>query len=119
MPPEPDSISIVPPREVLAQLEKILAHKLFIHSVRLCKFLKVTVERTLAGEADNLKEYTIGRDVFDRGDKYDPHIDSIVRVEAQRLRRKLKQYYEGPGANDPVLLDFQPGSYAPAFGRRE
>ena len=54
-------------------------------------------------------------EVFDRTSDYDPNIDAIVRVEARRLRGKLKDYYEGPGRNDPVLIGLRPGSYVPIF----
>jgi adenylate cyclase len=54
-------------------------------------------------------------EVFDRTSQYDPSIDAIVRVEARRLRAKLKAYYEGPGRNDPVLIGLRPGSYVPVF----
>ncbi len=74
--------------EVQEQLNQILASPEFRGSARLQRFLRLAVERTLAGEADQMKEYNVGRDVFDRGAEYDPRIDSIVRVEAQRLRRK-------------------------------
>jgi serine/threonine-protein kinase len=54
-------------------------------------------------------------EVFDRTSKYDPNVDAIVRVEARRLRAKLKEYYNGPGRNDPVLIELRPGSYVPLF----
>ena len=54
-------------------------------------------------------------EVFDRTSEYDPNVDAIVRVEARRLRAKLKEYYEGPGRNDPVLIGLRPGSYVPIF----
>ena len=54
-------------------------------------------------------------EVFDRTSKYDPNIDAIVRVEARRLRAKLKAYYEGQGTVDPVLIGLRPGSYVPVF----
>src|SRR5258708_32094254 len=101
--------SAVPAAEVRACLDKILNSKTFINSKRLCKFLEFTVERTLAGKSNNLKEYALGRDVFERGDDYDPRTDSIVRVEAQRLRRKLKQYSEDAGREDRVVIRFRPG----------
>jgi TolB-like protein/Tfp pilus assembly protein PilF len=88
-------------------------------SERLCRFLTWTVEQTLRGEAEGIKQYVIGREVFDRGTDFDPRIDSIVRTEAQRLRRKLSEYYEGEGASDPILILFRPGSYVPAFRRRD
>ena len=64
------------------------------------RFLRLTVERALAGQSDELKEYLIGVEVFDRKQSYDPRVDPIVRVEARRLRAKLKAYYEGDGAGD-------------------
>jgi serine/threonine-protein kinase len=94
-------------------LEKILAHRLFSRSGRMARFLRLTVERALAGQADGLKEYLIGVEVFDRKPSYDPRIDPIVRVEARRLRSKLKAYYEGDGGADPVLIEFLSGTYVP------
>ena len=107
--------SLVPATEVRTQLDKVLASENFIKSVRLSRFLRLTVERTLAGHKDSLKEFTLGREVFDRRSDYDPPADSIVRVEARRLRRKLKEYYELAGRHDPVSIIFEPGSYVPAF----
>ena len=65
------------------------------------RFLRLAVERALAGQADELKEYLIGVEVFDRKASYDPRVDPIVRVEARRLRAKLKAYYEGDGCCRP------------------
>jgi adenylate cyclase len=75
----------------------------------------LTVERTLAGETAQISEYIVGRDVFDRDQRYDPQIDSIVRVEARRLRNKLREYYNGPGAADPVVIALPKGTYVPVF----
>jgi hypothetical protein len=102
--------SPVPAAEVRAQLGKVLDSINFIKSVRLSRFLRLTVERTLAGQAGSLKEFTLGKDVFDRRSDYDPRTDSIVRVEAQRLRRKLTEYYGHSGRHDAILIAFQPGS---------
>lgn len=103
------------PDEVRAQLARILADKQFLRSERLRRFLLMTVERTLSGDAERISEYHLGREVFDRNKNYDPRIDSIVRVEARRLRGKLTQYYKGAGAEDPVVIEFQQGSYVPVF----
>jgi serine/threonine-protein kinase len=108
-PPQPSA------EQIRAQLDSILKSKLFVQSERLCRFLRVAVERSLAGEADQIKEYMLGRDVFDRDHTYDPRVDSIVRVEARRLRVKLRQYYQDLGAADPVLINFRKGSYVPVF----
>ncbi len=103
--------------EVQTALQKILVSKQFSGSQRLCKFLTLVVDLTLAGDTGSVKEYTLAREVFDRGSDYDPRVDSIVRVEAQRLRQKLKQYYESAGRGDDVRIHFQPGSYVPLFLR--
>jgi TolB-like protein len=107
------------PDEVRAQLERLLSAPAFAGGNRHQRFLRYVVERTLAGEADQLKEYVLGLEVFDRSDGYDPRLDSIVRVEARRLRAKLEEYYAGPGADDPVVIGIPRGSYAPVFSARE
>jgi adenylate cyclase len=105
--------------EIQTQLGKILESALFIRSERLRRFLRVAVDRALAGETEGLKEYALGRDVFDRDEGYDPRIDSIVRVEATRLRKKIREYYLHPGSNDPVVIEFRRGSYVPAFAHAQ
>src|SRR5262249_24818114 len=83
------------------------------------RFLRMTVERALEGKAAELKEYLIGVEVFDRGAKYDPRVDPIVRVEARRLRSKLKAYYAGDGSDDPIAIEFVSGSYVPQIRSRD
>ena len=104
------------PAEIHGQLARILASNVFRGSPRLQRFLTLAVERTLAGETDQLKEYAVGRDVFDRGADYDPRMDSIVRVEARRLRRKLREFYR-TALNEPVVIGFPRGSYVAEFTR--
>ncbi|MEO8370815.1 MAG: hypothetical protein ABI806_16650 [Candidatus Solibacter sp.] len=94
-------------------MEKILAHRLFARSDRMARFLRLTVDRMMAGRAEELKEYLLGVEVFDRKESYDPRVDPIVRVEARRLRSKLKEYYEGDGSADAVRIEFVSGGYAP------
>lgn len=108
----------IEPGAVRQQLERILESEGFRKSARLIRFLRLSVERTLNGKPEELKEYILGRDVFDRGAEFDPRTDSIVRVEAARLRRKLRSYYEAaPG--DPVMISLAPGSYVARFKRTE
>jgi serine/threonine-protein kinase len=74
------------------------------------------VNRTIEGDLDSLKEFSIAMEVFDRSSDYDPNIDAIVRVQARRLRAKLTAYYEeGAGRGDPVLIALRPGRYVPLF----
>lgn len=96
-------------------LSRILESSIFTQSRRLSKFLRFTIETTLAGEGEMLKEYLIGTEVYQRKPTYDPTRDSIVRSEAHRLRRKLKEYYESLGKGDPVCIHYRPGSYVPVF----
>jgi hypothetical protein len=100
------------------ELSRILESSLFAQSDRLGRFLRFTVETTLAGQADALKEYLIGTEVYERNSSYHPSEDSIVRSEARRLRSKLKEYYDSVGKSDPVLIHYRPGSYVPVFRSR-
>jgi TolB-like protein len=97
------------------ELSRILKSPMFAQSDRLGRFLSFTVEATLSGSSDTLKEYLIGTEVYDRKPPYHPNEDSIVRSEARRLRGKLKEYYEAAGEADPVFIYYRPGSYVPVF----
>ncbi len=105
--------------EVRQQLERMLASQPFTAAPRLRTFLRYVVDRTLAGEGGQLKEYAIGVDVFERDAQYDPRIDSIVRVEAGRLRAKVDEYYGAEGVADPVIVRIPRGSYVPLFETRD
>jgi serine/threonine-protein kinase len=96
-------------------VERISASKGFQNSDRMIRFLRFVVEKTLAGEAGEIKEYTLGVEVFDRDPSFDPKTDTIVRVEARRFRRKLKEYYESEGADSAVRIDVPGPGYAPVF----
>jgi TolB-like protein len=103
---------------ILDALSRILESSIFAQSRRLSRFLRFTVETTLAGEEEMLKEYLIGTEVYQRRPSYHPSEDSIVRSEALRLRNKLKKYYECLGKGDPVFIYYRPGSYVPVFRLR-
>jgi TolB-like protein/Tfp pilus assembly protein PilF len=105
----------VTPEAIREQVGKILSSAVFADSERMSRFLRFAVDTALNGHADRLKEIVIGSEVFDRGATYDPRLDPIVRVEARRLRTKLRAYYEGPGKQDPVILEFPKGQYSPVF----
>lgn len=113
--PEHHSSSNVTAAQVRAQCDRILASKGFSRSQRQSTFLKYVVEAELEGQADRLKEYTLGLEVFDKDDSFDPGIDSIVRVEASRLRSKLSEYYVGEGREDSLRIDIPKGHYVPTF----
>jgi TolB-like protein len=105
--------------DIRGQLERVLASEGFTNADRMSAFLRFIVDRALAGEAGQVKEYVIGVEVFDRNDQYDPRLDSIVRVEARRLRTKLDEYYAGPGREDALVISVPRGSYVPVFATRE
>jgi DNA-binding NarL/FixJ family response regulator len=105
----------VPESAIREELIRILDSPIFAKSERLGRFLRFTVETTLAGKSETLKEYSVGTEVYGRLSSYNPSEDSIVRSEARRLRNKLKEYYGSAGKEDPVLICYRPGSYVPAF----
>ena len=79
------------------------------------RFLSHVVNETLAGRSDALKGYALGIDVFDKPDDFDPTLDTIVRVQANKLRSRLDLYYGQEGRGDPVRILIPKGSYAPVF----
>ncbi|WEK52289.1 MAG: hypothetical protein P0Y66_10105 [Candidatus Kaistia colombiensis] len=120
MPPDPGSafnLDSVAAAEVRAALRKILQSDEFVASPQLCAFLTYIVEAHLAGNEHKLKGQTIGTVVLGRPEGYDSQRDPIVRVEANRLRRTLAAYYEHGGAEDPVRVVVERGSYVPRFER--
>ena len=106
------------PDQVRVQVDKILTSSLFVRSERLCRFLRFCVELTLDEKSDQLKEQLVGVEVFDRKGDYDPRTDPIVRVEARRLRSKLKAYYTTSGKPDCLLIELPKGAYVPSFRMR-
>jgi adenylate cyclase len=95
------------------QLDRILKSRPFLQSRRRQRFLEYIVNETLAGRGERLKGYNVARDVFDRSESFDPNVDPVVRIEAARLRDKLREYYEADGQNDPIRIDLPKGSYTP------
>jgi TolB-like protein len=100
---------------IRAQGRKIIASRALARSERLARFLDFTISETLAGHAGQLKEFVIGVEVFNRPQDYDPRLDPIVRVEARRLRMKLRKYYETEGREDVLRIEYPKGGYAPAI----
>ena len=105
------------PAAVRQQLERILASPPFANAPSIRKMLRFVVEQALEGNADRLKEYTLGVEVFGRGGDFDPRQDTIVRVQARRLRERLADYYGAAGGADPVVIGLPTGHYAPSFER--
>jgi predicted ATPase len=107
-----------PSSSVRLQLSLILKSRTFARAPNLTRLLEHLVAQTMEGGAERLKEYSIGVDVFDRGASFDPRTETIVRVQARRLRDKLDEYYASEGRSDPVVIDLPKGRYVPAFRYR-
>jgi len=104
--------------EVRAEMERVLSSRAFVNSHRIRRFLQFVVEECLNGQKHRLKEYLIGLNVFDRREAFDPRVDSIVRVEARRLRSKLEGYYQMEGRDSQIRIVLHKGSYVPVFEDR-
>ena len=100
---------------VVQQLERLLQNPHFHKSKRFPVFLKFVVTEALAGRADNLKERTLGIEVFGKDPSYDTTEDPIVRVTAGEIRKRIAQYYQEPGHEHEIRVLLPPGSYAPQF----
>jgi hypothetical protein len=97
------------------QLHKIVASRTFRQSKRLVRFLSFIVDRAFLRQEDQINEYLIGVEVYQRPASFDPQTDTIIRTEARRLRLKLQQYYDTEGCHDAILIDVPKGAYAPLF----
>jgi hypothetical protein len=99
------------------QLERILANQNFQTSRRYSALLRYVVDHTLKGRADNLKERSIGIEVFGMPPDYDTNMDHRVRTVAGEVRKRLAQYYVEPGREGDIRIDLPLGSYVPLFRR--
>ena len=106
------------PSEIDGQVARIAVSRTLHSSASLVRLLQFIVSETQAGRANELKEYTLGTEVLGRGAEFDPRVDTIVRVQARRLRAKLREYYEAEGKDDPVVIRLERGSYVPRFEAR-
>src|SRR2546423_1784906 len=100
------------------QIQRIVSSKPFKTSEVHRNLLNYLAEKSLAGEAQNLKEYTVGLDVFGKPSSYDPRQESVVRMHVGRLRQKLAEYYRSDGADDPIIVDLPKGGFAVTFETR-
>lgn len=97
------------------QLERLLANPLFKHSRRYPSMLRYVVEHALSGHTGQLKERTLGIEVFARDPHYDTNLDPVVRTTAGEIRKRIAQYYHEPGHDGEVRIDLPAGSYLPEF----
>jgi hypothetical protein len=100
-----------------AELEAVLASPRFARSPALAHFLSYLCEKKFSGDADRIKEYAIALEVFGRPSSFDQDSDSIVRVQANRLRKRLAEYYGSEGAGHTLQIAIPIGQYVPVFQR--
>ena len=100
---------------VRSQLEKIVSDGRFAASKRYPYLLRYIVEQTLAGNEDDLKERTLGVEVFHRPPDYDTNADPVVRLCAAEVRKRLAQYYQSTAHRGELRIELNPGSYVPVF----
>jgi hypothetical protein len=103
---------------IKAQVARILQNKNLRLSEGQSRLLSYLAEKSLAGEADDLKEYVVGVDAFGKPASYDPRQESVVRTQVARLRQKLADYYHADGASDPIVVDLPKGGFKVTFGAR-
>jgi len=97
--------------EIQSCVDRILQGGTFRNAPSSRRLLKYLVDHSLAGDADQLKEYTIGVDAFHKPDDYDPRLDSTVRIQIGRLRQKLSEYYREEGKDDELVVDLPKGRF--------
>jgi hypothetical protein len=102
---------------VRSQLEKIVSDGRFAASKRYPYLLRYIVEQTLVGNEEDLKERTLGVEVFHRPPDYDTNADPVVRLCAAEVRKRLAQYYQSPAHGGELRIDLNPGSYVPVFSQ--
>ncbi len=103
------------PGEIREQLNRILSSHTFRSAEREKALLRYVVDLTIDGRGAELKEFKIGVEAFERGERFDPRRDTIVRTEARNVRRRLARYYEEEGHGDPIRIELPKGGYAPQF----
>ena len=100
---------------VREQVDRLLASDTLRASEVLRRLLRFLADKTFAGEADHLKEYSVGLDALGKPPTYDPRQDAGVRLQASRLRHKLDEYYRSEGRNDPLVVELPKGRFKIAW----
>ena len=107
----------ISPDEVRAELERVLGDSIFANAEKMKRFLRFVVVETLEGRGNDLNEALVGMEVYSREVPFDPRLDSTVRVEAGRLRAKLREFYESQSDTGRLRIEIPKGSYKPIFRR--
>ncbi|MGA3201338.1 MAG: malectin domain-containing carbohydrate-binding protein [Bryobacteraceae bacterium] len=101
--------------EEKAELEALFASGIFSRAPGLALVLSYVCTKYFEGRSDQIKEYNIAVEALGRSPDFDQKRDSIVRVEAYRLRKRLAEYYEGEGASHRIRIALPSGQYVPQF----
>jgi hypothetical protein len=101
--------------EILEQVEKICQSRALEQSEHLKAFLRYVVLKSVHHPGVQPKEYAIATEVFGRDPAFDPRQDALVRVQAARLRSKLRKYYDTQGKGDRLVIGLPKGHYSPTF----
>jgi hypothetical protein len=109
--------SLVTAQEVRREVEILLTSKHFARSEKQSSLLNYLCEKWIEGNAEQLNEYQLALEVFHRRADHSGAEDSIVRVQAHELRRRLNEYYLAEGKDRPVRIEIPKGSYRPQFTR--
>jgi hypothetical protein len=102
-------------KAIREQLVRLVANPFFQHSKRYPNLLRYVVERALDGHAGELKERTLGIEVFGRAPDYDTSLDPVVRTTAGEIRKRIAQYYHEAGHDAEIRIELPSGSYIPEF----
>src|SRR5215831_17777455 len=114
-----DTSTLIDAPRIREQLQRLLAHPLFANSKRYPALLAYAVEQTLLGNASELKERSIGIEVFGRAPTYDANADPVVRITAGEVRKRLGLYYYDSAHAGELVIELPVGSYVPVFRRPE
>jgi hypothetical protein len=107
------------PKQFTAQIDRILQSSTFHSSEVSRRLLRFLWQKVVAGEAEQLKEYAIAVEALGKPDTYDPHVNSLVRIQTGRLRQKLSEYYAAEGKDDPVTVQLPRGSFKLAVSEQK
>lgn len=102
-----------------AEVELLLSSRTFARAGNLGRFLSFICEKYFEGATSEVKEYSIAVYALGRPEDFDPQLDTVVRVTAHSLRKRLELYYSTEGVDHPVQICLPPGHYVPRFVHRE
>jgi len=100
------------------ELQAILESESFRKAPNLVRFMEYVAEQHFIGNTDQIKEYNIAVEALHRPEQFDPQSDTIVRVTAHALRKKLDHYYATEGIDHPVQIQLPVGKYVLQFIRK-